>query len=259
MAANATTTRVASVVRKTRALPVVMGEGDDERDCDLLSSNKVTGHSLNFPIAGTCQPTAVCARTCYFASGPSTWNAALKKQVRNKAKCEADPAAFAARVCEEYDRRRLTFLRWNGGGDLFPAAVESVNWIGVNRPDVTVWLVTRIPRLAAKIAHAPRVFVHFSLDARSLTRREEFLSLKPLSGNVFFSYQGDRGEIITDAAGASVVFFDRYRPSGLFNEVDAAALCPLNTHGDITGVCESCRRCFNGDAVRHREQIEAGR
>ena len=36
-----------------------------------LSSNKVTGDSVNFPVAGTCQPSKVCAQTCYALKEPN--------------------------------------------------------------------------------------------------------------------------------------------------------------------------------------------
>ena len=48
----------------------------------VLSHNKVTGWSVNLPIAKTCQPSKVCINTCYFSKGGSSWPASLTKQVR---------------------------------------------------------------------------------------------------------------------------------------------------------------------------------
>jgi hypothetical protein len=42
----------------------------DQRET-VFSHNKVTGWSVNLPIAKTCQPSKVCINTCYF-SGPNT-------------------------------------------------------------------------------------------------------------------------------------------------------------------------------------------
>ena len=86
-------------------------------------------------------------------------------------------------------------------------------------------------------------------------RRNRFLALGPRTDKYFFSYQGDRGEILEpDSVGdCSVVFWDRYQPLG-FVDSWGETLCPLNTHEDITGVCEGCRRCFNGDAVKYRHK-----
>jgi hypothetical protein len=47
-----------------------------------LSHNKVTGWSVNLPIAKTCQPSKVCINTCYFSKGGSPWPASLNKLVR---------------------------------------------------------------------------------------------------------------------------------------------------------------------------------
>ena len=38
----------------------------------VLSHNKVTGWSVNLPIAKTCQPSKVCINTCYFSKGGSS-------------------------------------------------------------------------------------------------------------------------------------------------------------------------------------------
>jgi hypothetical protein len=218
-----------------------------------LSYNKVTGYSVNFPIAETCRPSAVCMKTCYFASGPSSWAHAIKQQLNLFTAIKADPVAFAERVALEYDRLKLTFLRWNGGGDLFAESVAAINHLGRIRPDIVLWVVTRIPEWAARIEHNPNVYVHFSLDRYSLGRREECLTKKPLSQNLFFSYQADKQEIPPEENlhHISVLFFDTYKPTAPLDRFEKDLVCPLNGAADISGTCEWCRRCFNGDAVRH--------
>ena len=218
-----------------------------------LSYNKVTGYSVNLPIAETCRPTAVCMKTCYFATGPSSWSNALHQQLNIYAAIKSDPHAFAERIALEYDRLKLTFLRWNGGGDLFAENVEAINHLGRIRPDIVLWVVTRIPEWAAKVEHHPNVFVHFSLDRYSLGRRQECLDLKPLSKNLFFSYQADKAEIPPQAnlQHISVLFFDAYKPTAPISNYEKDVVCPLNGAKDISGTCEWCRRCFNGAAVKH--------
>ena len=221
-----------------------------------LSTNSVVGWSVNVPIATTCSPTKVCARGCYAASNLLAATPALLRQNRVQRTIDADPEAFARRVCAEYDRRGLTFLRWNGVGDLEGRAVEAINWIAAHRPDVTLWVVTRKPAEAARIEQAPRVFVHFSLDADSLDRREKFLSLAPRTSNYFFSWQCERGMGSPPGAPVSVVFAHRYKvPPGAY--VGGAASCPLNTTENADGECGRCRRCFDGTAVTMRS-AEAG-
>jgi hypothetical protein len=245
--------RVGRVVRKSIALELaeprqLLGSYDN-----VLSYNKVTGYSVNVPIANTCRPTAVCIKTCYFAVGAPSWVNALRHQRKVYDSLRDSPKRVAERVALEYDRLGLTFLRWNGGGDLFAENVEAINHLGRLRPDIILWVVTRIPEMAALIDHRPSVFIHFSLDKHSMNRRTEFLACKPKSRNYFFSYQVDADE--TPAAESlkevAVLFFNNYQPSADLRDFSPEIVCPLNERADIKGVCEGCRRCFDGSAVRH--------
>lgn len=221
-----------------------------------ISANAVTGHCVNVPIAETCQPTPLCVRTCYAASNRMAMPASLLRQSRTLRSIEADPVAFAQRVVAEYDRMKLTFLRWNGVGDLTREAVRAINWIGANRPDVVLWVVSRIPDLAAAIEDAPRVYVHLSTDRHSSMRADAFDEFVPLSSNWFLSYQIAPDEMTPHDVirRASVVFNHRYRPvqDGM---IDAAVSCPLNGRESCEGACAECRRCFDGSAVAHRRTL----
>lgn len=214
-----------------------------------FSSNKVTGHSLNYPIAETCVPTKVCVETCYFGRGPSTWTAALKKQHRLRNSTLADPIGTATAIASWAKRLRLTFVRWNGGGDLFAEAVECLNHAATLMPAVPQWVVTRLPQHAVNIAPRDNVYVHFSLDRSSWTR---VAAMRPDRGlQWFWSYQCAPGETPPDSA-APVVFRDCYDPRGDSLTKDD---CPLNAAEDIAGTCERCRRCFNGEAVRRAGEL----
>lgn len=247
-----TDSRVMRVIKKTEALLLqasgkVIGSYDK-----VLSFNKVTGYSVNVPIASTCRPTATCLQTCYFAKGAPSWSNSLKHQAAIQSLIQANPKAFAERVALEYDQLNLSFLRWNGGGDLFTDSVSAINYLGAIRPDIILWVVTRIPEFAAQIDNLKNVFIHFSLDKHSLLRRDKFLRLKPMSKNYFFSYQCEPGELPEPErlGQAAVLFFDNYRPSGSVTRYTSEIVCPLNGKGDISATCIDCRRCFNGAAVR---------
>jgi hypothetical protein len=217
-------------------------------DENPFSTNKVTGHSLNYPIAPTCAPTKVCIDTCYFGRGPSTWTAALKKQWRLYNSTAIDPEGTAAVIAAWVRRLKLPFVRWNGGGDLFTESVECINAAAPLMPDVPQWVVTRLPQHAVNIKPAANVYVHFSLDGTSWTRAA---AMRAYEGNWFWSYQCDKGER-PEKSLAPVVFYDSYDPSGeRLNEDD----CPLNAAEDIAGTCERCRRCFDGSAVRRGREL----
>ncbi len=237
---------VAKLIARSR--PIGLTEGLLKEGERILSNNSIAGATLDVPIEGTCRPSKTCTKDCYAAYSRQAMPRMLAHQYRVQHSMEADPVAFAQRVMEEYDRLGLTYLRWNGVGDLSEAAVQTINWIGQNRPDATLWVVTRKPELAAKVQHFQNVYVHFSLDSSSLDRREKFLALQPLSRNYFFSYQCERDEIPPANVQASVVFHRKYK---LVEGSDPSnpALCPLNLLTDCTGACANCRRCFNGKAV----------
>ena len=246
-----TSVRVGRVVRRTQSLTRTAKRRTLGSYESVLSYNKVTGYSVNVPIATTCRPTAVCVKTCYFACGAPAWANAILHQTKVEATIRADPKAFAERVALEYDRLGLTFLRWNGGGDLFAESVSALNSLAAMRPDIVLWVVTRLPEFASQIDDHPNVFIHFSLDRFSLKRREDFLRRQPKSRNFFFSYQCDRDEQPPAEAlrAISVLFFDNYQPTMPVGAFPAEVVCPLNTLGEIEGACEDCRRCFNGAAT----------
>jgi hypothetical protein len=239
---------VATLARKPQ------GHGDGLRpDENPFSTNKVTGHSLNFPIIGTCTPTVVCADTCYFASGPSTWSASLAKQHRLLNSLRADPVALAATIAYHAVRLRLTFIRWCGGGDLVEETPACLDAVARLLPTVPQWVVTRKPTIAATIRPRPNVYVHFSVDRSSWSRLDEFRSVVPGGLQWFWSYQCDKGEVPL-AAIAPVVFRDKYDLDG---SAPIPQDCPLNLNDSIVRVCESCRRCFNGTALEMATECHA--
>ena len=220
----------------------------------VLSFNKVTGYSVNYPIALTCKPTATCSKTCYFSKGPSSWRNSLLSQHKIYQATKENPEFFAQRVAMEYDHLGLSFIRWNGGGDLFPESIRAINYLGKIRPDIVIWVVTRIPELAAQIDDADNVFVHFSLDRNSWSRQKRFEALPKKSKKYFYSYQCEPKEIpkADHMRGVSVLFFDSYIPTVDLENYSRQVVCPLNEAANIQGTCQKCRRCFDGAAVRWR-------
>jgi len=227
----------------------------------ILSSNIVTGYALNVPIYGTCKPTKVCAKNCYAAipHKPIAMKVAQTKQMKVYNTIKADPQGVSEKIVRELrgkvSKGSVKFLRWNGVGDLFEESIECLTAVADALPQLSLWVVTRIPEQASKVPHRENVFVHFSLDASSLDRYDKTLELNPLSKNLFFSYTADDGEIeppsrVFDLP-LSVFFSNLYskEPSELLAKVS----CPLNGAKDLTSMCESCGRCWNGEAVKMRE------
>jgi hypothetical protein len=227
---------------------------DDLIQFDPLSMNKVTGASVNFPVTETCQPSRVCANTCYALRGPITWSASLKKQQLNLLTCQDRTIEFAEAIIRRCRKKMLRdnqfFLRWNGVGDLFEEAVEALLLINQALPELPIWVVTRKPQQVVRLADLHNIWVHFSLDRSSMVRRKDVLNLfKIRPKNLFFSYQADKNEVLDVLPeDISVLFFDSYKIEGNEQFIDHPALCPLNAQEDISSACRICRRCFNGTA-----------
>ena len=199
----------------------------------------------------------------------TTWTNSLRKQLWNYQFCVDDTIAFAEEVIKEYDKKikdKTDFLRWNGGGDLFPEAVDALNYIGFHRPDMVIWVVTRKPDMAVLLQNWPNIYLHFSLDKHSLDRRDTVLDAMaeqgaPMLNRIFFSYQTEKGEMpdivyLMANYGVKLFFYDNYKITPLqYHEIAAderkwGAMCPLNIRRSrdesIEGACNDCRSCFNG-------------
>ena len=230
---------------------------------DILSGNKVTGYSVNFPIGSTCQPSKLCADTCYGLKGPITWSSALGKQAKNLAWCKQDPQSFVDKL--ELECRKLIsrdqefYLRWNGVGDLFQQSVDALVALNQRLPDMPIWCVTRIPRFATQLANIENIWVHFSLDRSSLDRHHQMSDHLLDMKNLFFSYQCEPSEVLEElSVNVGVLFFDGYKIKEANQAwADSPITCPLNLQTDISGTCAKCRRCFNGKAVELNENERA--
>jgi hypothetical protein len=239
---------VATLVRKPQGHGDLLGPDENP-----FSTNKVTGWSLNFPIIGTCTPSVVCSDTCYFAKGPATWPASLAKQHRLLNSLRADPVYLATKVVRWAKYHRLTFVRWCGGGDLVAETPACLDAVATGLPDIPQWVVSRKPEIAATITPRPNVYLHLSVDRSSRDRLERFRVLAPPALQWFWSYQCEPGEV-PPAGIAPVVFRNKYDLDG---SAPIAQDCPLNLSESIVRVCESCRRCFNGDAVARAKECHA--
>ena len=222
----------------------------------VLSTNAVTGWAVNFPIYSTCQPTKVCQASCYAGKNtPIAMKSAVNKQVSLMNSVKENPYLVGDMIISEVSplisRGKMKFLRWNGVGDLFKESIECLTHVAESLPNLPIWVVTRIPKMAAQVPNLPNVFVHFSLDATSLDRYKMLIDLEPVSSQLFFSYTEDEGEIdqpkVLEEVPLSVYFTDMYKRSApqRFKEVS----CLLNTLDDIKGGCERCRRCWTTDAL----------
>lgn len=216
----------------------------------VLSKNQVTGYSVNFPIQATCRPTEVCRDTCYFAIKLNAFDNALMMQHRNLQYCRQDPEGFARQISVEYNNAGINFLRWNGGGDLFDEALIAIETLRLERPDIVLWIVSRKPELAAKIRPHSNHYLHLSFDRSSISQKEKII--EGFKGhNVFASYQTHPSEVLIEDVVKKVdlIFMHDYEAPPVNLEANSQKFCPLNGAEAITGMCDQCRKCFDGTLI----------
>ena len=243
--------RVGSLIRRSKNLD--LKPVDQDASFRVLSRSQVTGYAVNFPIQKTCRPTAVCRDTCYFAVKLNASLPALRLQHRNLELCVKDPEAFAQKVIYEYDNTGINYLRWNGGGDLFEEAIVAIDYIGIKRPDIVLWIVSRKAELAAQLRPNPNHYIHLSLDRTLIGQQSQIRSMFKHE-NIHFSYQVHPDETLSEETASKVdlIFLHDYAPIPERHRHKIDKFCPLNGAESITDACGQCRRCFDGSLIEAR-------
>lgn len=245
-------TIVGDLRAKVKALAKEYDEvlGPDETIC---SDNTKTGFSLNFPHI-TCRPTSVCAETCYGAmpGKPITWTASLKKYLRvYRYFLMADPDEVADRIHGEYVKRRMTFLRWNGVGDLFRESAGIADRLVSRHPEDVLLIVTRKPEMVPLIPQdAENAYLMFSLDGSKESERRKAEVLRHGHRRLYFSFL--RRSADEDTMGARIVF-NAQQSKKVLPYDDPVTVCPVDADRiPVKGACANCRRCFRQDVLDGR-------
>ncbi len=224
--------------------------GPDERIC---SSNTKTGFSVNFPLGpkGTCRPTPVCSDTCYGAmpGKPITWTNSILKYWRvYRYFKETPPEEIAERIHREYERHKMTFLRWNGVGDLFPESAAVVSSLAKRHPEDVLLVVTRKPEMVSLVPReSDNLYLMFSLDGSEDSRRRRASALRRRHPRLYFSFL--RRSPDEDTMGARIVFNAQQSKKTLPYD-DSVTVCPVDADRiPVKGACAGCRRCFRPDVL----------
>jgi len=218
----------------------------------LVSTNLKTGWSINFPIIQTCNPTPVCEKLCYAKYGRLAMSPSLQRQNQVlKIFQEEGAEALADTIAEGYKKKQLTFLRWNGVGDLTPKICQIINIIGSKYPDQIHWIVTRKPEMVKLLNYnMPNMYIQFSLDGSqdSIERKKTVESLN--HPRVYFSFL--RCEEDEDTLNASIIFNLQQKKGSLSYN---AKCCPVDSGRlPVENACEKCRKCFNPKVFNNQEK-----
>ncbi len=252
-------TIVSDLAKKTRSIKRKIKISEISKTDQICSKNAKTRFSLNFPIYNTCRPTKVCATTCYGAikGKPITWNNSLIKQMRiyNWFK-KTDPEKIADRIHKEYIKFNMSFLRWNGVGDLFKESVDVINIISEKYPEDIQWVVTRLPEWASKINRkAKNVYIMFSLDNDPESKKRKTKIGRHRHPRLYYSYlRFDKDE---HTMGARIVFNAHQNKKTLpFDDVNAT--CPVDAGViPIKNACHNCRKCFSESVLNKTIHIKS--
>lgn len=207
---------------------------------DLVSTNSKTGISLNFPVSATCRPTKICAKICYACRPQSRlmMTPALRKAWTTYYFFEDnDLKTIAERLNKEYTKYQkrlgLKALRWNGVGDLFPKAVDVLNYMAP-RYDIVHMVFSRRPDMVNTVDVHPNLAVNFSLDESNWSKW--VLITRPQTN---FTYLRT-SDFVPDAP-IDVVF----RQHIGWKDISAhKADCPADDHSiDHALACVKCNRC----------------
>lgn len=219
----------------------------------FLSDNTKTGYSINLPIAQTCAPTKACRDYCYATLGRIAMERSLGKQIDNwlllkdlTLRDNARARALAQGLLGQAPRS-ADFVRWNGSGDLIEGSVAVINALTEIAPEITQWIITRKPRLAAKIVDHPAIRLLLSLDETTPPKtakalRELPARFKKAAVRLSWVRTPDSGAIPDDV---DVIFNFHQMQMRTDPKPRDARVCeatlPGSKHDDA---CESCRRCF---------------
>lgn len=248
---------VSRLVKRTNAIIKLHGLSEIGPKDIICSKNTKTGYSINFPIKGTCRPTKVCAENCYGAiqGKPITWTASLLKQSKIlKYFKSTNPEEIADRIHKEYVKKHMTFLRWNGIGDLFKESVNVINIILNKYPNDILWVVTRIPEFAAKINRkAQNVYIMFSLDSDPESKRRKIKMMRHRHPRIYYSYLRFKSD--ENTMKARIVFNAQQEKKNLPYD-DLYTVCPVDAGIiPVKNACENCRKCFTQTALDKRKEI----
>lgn len=237
---------------RKRYLSVIQDNAENARSTGSVkvSGNTKTGVSINVPIIGTCTPTKACGAYCYATKGPIAFPASLLSQERNLQRFNELENANEAEVEKEAKNimkqvGAASWFRWNGVGDLTPGSVRVINAIARLYPNVTQWVVTRKPALAATLSDSKSLAILFSWDETTPAAiKIRSLEVSKAFKQALFQFSYTRLSE-NDVAPKEVSIIFNYHAGRSRKAWKDARVCEatLPDH-EHENACNDCRRCF---------------
>jgi hypothetical protein len=154
-----------------------------------------------------------------------------------------DPEEIAQVIAEGYRRKKLTFLRWCGVGDLTPEIIKVINILGTKYTDTRHKVVTRKPESIKLLKRdMPNIYVMFSLDGDPESRKRKAKVDRMRHPRVYYSYLRQTAD--EDTLDAPIIF-DVHSQKGKL-PWDPKRCCPVDSGKmEMENACEKCKKCFS--------------
>jgi hypothetical protein len=145
----------------------------------------------------------------------------------------------------------MTFLRWNGVGDLFPESVAVISELVKRHPEVVLEVVTRKPDMVSLVPKkVDNLYLMFSLNGSAESKKRRAAVLKRKHPRLYFSFL--RRFADEDTLGARIVF-NAQQAKKILPFDDPHTVCPVDADRiPVKGACANCRKCFRPDVLDGR-------
>ncbi len=199
----------------------------------IISENKKTGVSINFPMKGHCRPSKLCQKLCYARSGHMALPNTVKKQNYVSDYFTGNDLLKVIVECKNCHAVRL-----NGCGDLLPDHVNNIINLANECPKTMFYGMTRKPEIAKVINdQLPNLRLLLSIDA---TTPKKVWSKFP--GKMCFGPRRDVDTVPDDPR--IIIVFPYHCHGSVVKNVPKHPLDCLAVWHEVSG-CLECARCWD--------------
>ena len=204
---------------------------DSYTPATLLSSNKKTGCSIDFPIKRHCRPTKNCSKDCYAKKGPIAWGHSKRKHDFMSTYMKGKDIKALIFECKQ-----RTSVRISGSGDLLMGHVPNLLKLAKESPQTMFWGMTRKTEIAEAVnGKLPNLKLLLSVDSSSPD------SVWDYQGKMCFGPRRE-GEKVPRSRQIVTVFPYHFGGHIVGHVERHPKDCPSVRH-DATG-CHDCGRCW---------------
>ncbi len=197
----------------------------------MLSNNRKTGCSINFPIKGHCRPTKNCKKDCYAKTGPIAFKNAKRKHDFMSTYMKSKNIKVLIAECKQ-----RTIVRVSGSGDLLMDHVPNLLKLARKSPLTLFWGTTRKIEIAKALNNKIKnLKMLFSIDSTTLKKDLKY------KGKMCFGPR-HKNDKVPDSKQIITIFPYHCHGKIVGDQKKHPKDCPsIRTHEG----CFNCGRCWN--------------